>query len=340
MKEKKPLVLIVDDNPKNIDLLVVRLKNEYRLGVAHDGLMALDYAEKHQPDLILLDIMMPEMDGFEVCTRLKADPQTSDIPVIFLSAMSEAEDKTRGFQVGSVDYITKPFHAEEVKARLRTHLSLKEMRDELNAQNIILEQKVEEKTARLQEMLEATIQTMAMATETRDPYTAGHQRRVALLACAIAKKMELSKDQVNAIRFAGILHDIGKIRIPVSILNRPGKLLEVELEMIRTHSQVGYDILKNIPSEWPFADIVLQHHERLDGSGYPNGLLGKDMLIEAKVLVVADVTEAISSYRPYRPAPGIDSAIKEISVQRGRWYEPDVVDACVELFEREEFKFN
>ena len=339
MSKKKSLVLIVDDNSTNIDLLVNTLKNDYRLGIAKNGPKALDYTEKYLPDLILLDIMMPEMNGYQVCARLKTDPQTKNIPVIFITAMSEAGHKTRGFEVGGVDYITKPFNTEEVKARVKTHLSLKEMREKLNLQNIILEQKVKEKTAELQEMLTAIIQSMSLAVEIRDPYTAGHQERVACLACAIAKKMGLSKNQINSIRLAGILHDIGKIRIPVSILNRPGKLLDVEFEMIKIHPRVGFDILKNIPSPWPFSDIILQHHEKLDGSGYPQGLTGDAILLEAKVLTVADVTEAESSYRPYRPALGIEAALAEIRKNRGKWYEPDAVDACIELFTRENFRF-
>jgi len=339
MEKTKPLVLIVDDSRKNIDLLALRLKKEYQLGLAQNGQEALDYAEKQLPDLILLDVMMPEMDGFEVCTRLKAIPKTKDIPIIFLTAMSEKEDITQGFGLGAVDYITKPFQTEEVKARVRTHLSLKEMREKLNAQNIILEQKVKEKTSQLQEMLQSTLQTMAKTVETRDPYTAGHQQRVARFACAIAGKMGLSQDQIDAIRFAGILHDIGKIRTPVSILNRPGKLLEVEIKIIRIHPQVGYDILKDIPAPWPFAKFVLQHHERLDGSGYPNGLPDRDILQESKILTVADVTEALSSFRPYRPAPKIEAAIEEISMNRGKYYDPDAVDACIELIKNENFKF-
>lgn len=238
-----------------------------------------------------------------------------------------------------MDYITKPFHAEEVKARIRTHLSLKEIREELNAQNIILEQKVKEKTAHLQEMLNAMVQTMALASEIRDPYAAGHQRRVTQLAAAIAGKMELSEDHTNAIRFVGILHDIGKIRVPDSILNRPGGLLDIEVEVIRIHRRVGFDILKNIPFPWPMARIVLQHHERLDGSGYPQGLFGEDILLEAKIPAVADVTEALSSHRPYRPAPGIDCAMREILKNKGSSYDPDAVDACLELFGQESFGF-
>jgi len=339
MKTGNPLVLIVDDNSTNIDLLVNTLKDDFRLGIAKNGPKALDYIEKKLPDLILLDIMMPGMNGYEVCSRLKAVSRTKDVPVIFITAMSEAGDKTQGFELGAVDYITKPFHATEVKARVQTHLSLKKMREELSSQNVILEQKVEEKTAQLQEMLGATIKAMAMMVETRDPYTAGHQQRVAQLACAIAKKMGLSKDQISAIRFAGILHDIGKIRIPTSILNRSGKLLDAEFDMIRIHPKVGYDLLKNIPSPWPFAQIVLQHHELLDGSGYPKHLKGDEIMQESKILTVADVTEAESSYRPYRPALGIEFALEDIRKNRGKLYDSDAVDACLELFQQDNFKF-
>jgi len=336
---KRPLVLIVDDNPTNIDLLVNTLKADCRLGIAKNGPKALAYVGEQLPDLILLDIMMPDMNGYEVCTRLKKDPRTRDIPVIFITALVEPAHKTRGFEVGAVDYITKPFHAGEVRARVKTHLALKRMNEELNAQNIVLEKKVAEKTAELEEMLQGTIRAMALTSEVRDPYTAGHQQRVAELACAIARKIGFSKDRIRAIHFAGLLHDIGKIRVPVSILNRPGKLLDAEFDLIRVHSQTGYDILKHIHSPWPLAEIVLQHHERLDGSGYPLGLKEDAILPEAKIIAVADSMEAESSFRPYRPALGIDHALAELISKRGVLFDPHAVDACVALFKEENFQF-
>ncbi|MFZ1986241.1 MAG: HD domain-containing phosphohydrolase [Desulfatitalea sp.] len=308
MNASRPLILIVDDNATNIDLLVNTLKDENRLGIAKSGPKALDFATKQKPDLVLLDIMMPEMDGYEVCKRLKADPQTAAIPVIFITALSETVDKTRGFDLGAVDYITKPFHAAEVNARVRTHLSLEEMRRQLTSHNLLLAQKVEQKTVEIRNILNASISAMALMVEIRDPYTAGHQQRVAQLACAIAKKMGYTSDAIEGIRIAALLHDVGKIRIPVSILSRSGRLLEEEFKMIKIHPQVSYDILKNIPFPWPVAQMVRQHHERLDGSGYPQGLSGDEILPEARILGVADVTEANSSYRPYRPAHGIEAA--------------------------------
>ncbi len=197
-----------------------------------------------------------------------------------------------------------------------------------------------QKTAEIREMLNASIHSMALMAEIRDPYTAGHQQRVAQLACAIAEKMGLATTIMEGIRIAGILHDVGKIRIPVSILSRPGRLLEAELEMLKIHPQVSFDILKNIPFPWPVAQIVLQHHERLDGSGYPQGLTGEEILPEARILAVADVTEANSSFRPYRPARGIDAALMKLAQKKGKQYDADAVTACQELFTQDSFKFD
>ena len=201
------------------------------------------------------------------------------------------------------------------------------MKESLNKQNIILEDQVKDKTAQLQEMFDATVGGMALMAESRDPSTAGHQHRVARYACDIAIHMGLSQDQVEAIRISGLLHDIGKIRVPVSLLNRPGKLLKAEWELIKLHPLVGYKILKNIPFPWPIADIVYQHHERIDGSGYPRGLTGKEILLEAKIMAVADVMEATSSHRPYRPALPIESALNEIKNQKGILFDEAVVES-------------
>lgn len=340
MKPSRPLVLIVDDNPTNIDLLVNTLKAEYRLGIAKNGPKALEYAVKHKPDLVLLDIMMPQMNGYEVCSRLKANPETACIPIIFITAMDETVSKTRGFELGAVDYITKPFHAAEVKARIRTHVSLEEMRRRLESQNVLLAHEVEQKTAEIHEILDASIHSMALMVEIRDPYTAGHQLRVSRLACAIAEKMGLGSETIDGLRIAGLLHDVGKIRIPVSILSRAGKLLAAEFEMIKIHPQVSYDILKSIPFPWPVARTVLQHHERLDGSGYPHALSGDEILLEAKILAVADVTEANSSFRPYRPARGIEAALMKIGQQKGKKYDTEAVSACIDLFASKHFTFD
>jgi putative nucleotidyltransferase with HDIG domain len=183
------------------------------------------------------------------------------------------------------------------------------------------------------------VQAMALTVERRDPYTAGHQRRVADLARAVAAEMALSTHQIDGIRMAGLIHDLGKICVPAEILSKPGQLTELEHTLIQDHPQVGYEILKEIEFPWPVAQIVLQHHERLDGSGYPVGLSGDDIIIEAKTLAVADVVEAMASHRPYRPTLGRDMAIEEISQNRGVLYDADVVDACMKLLQEKDFQF-
>ena len=191
----------------------------------------------------------------------------------------------------------------------------------------------------LQETLDGAVFALSYLAEKKDPYTAGHQHRVAKLACAIAEEMEFSADQVKSIRVAGILHDIGKIYVPAEILAKPGKLNEAEFAIIKCHSQMGYDIIKVIKFPWPIAQFIFQHHERCNGSGYPQGLSDGQILLEAKILAVADVVEAMSSHRPYRPALGVDQALKEISKNRGLLYEPIVVDACLNLFQKKQFTF-
>ena len=191
----------------------------------------------------------------------------------------------------------------------------------------------------LRQAMEGAVHAMAVIIESRDPYTAGHQRRVTNLACAIAKKMGLPQTQIDGIRLAASVHDIGKICVPAEILNKPGELGEIEHSMIEAHSQVGYNALKEIAFPFPVAQIVLQHHERVDGSGYPMGLTGESILLEAKILGVADVVEAMSSHRPYRPALGIDQALAEISANSGRLYDTRVVNACLKIFEENQFKF-
>jgi PAS domain S-box-containing protein/putative nucleotidyltransferase with HDIG domain len=201
------------------------------------------------------------------------------------------------------------------------------------------EKELKESWEKLHQALEGTIQAMALTIEIRDPYTAGHQRRVSKLSCAIAQDLGMSEFQVEGLRVAGDIHDIGKIYVPAEILSKPGQITAIEYGIIKTHPQVGYDILKTIKFPWPVAQIVLQHHERLDGSGYPLGLVGDLILKEARILTVADIVEAMSSHRPYRPAQGIDKALAEVMENKGRFYDSDAVDACVRLFRENRFHF-
>ncbi len=201
------------------------------------------------------------------------------------------------------------------------------------------EQKIKQGYEKLQRTMEATINTISKIIEARDPYTAGHQNTVSQLAVAIAQEMKLSKDKIEGIQITSLVHDIGKINIPAEILSKPSKLNEMEFSLIKNHPKVGYDILRKIDFSWPVAKIVLQHHEKIDGSGYPQGLKGKKILLEAKIIGVADVVEAMSSHRPYRPTLGIDRALEEINQKSGTLYDPEVVDACLKLFKEKGFKF-
>jgi len=192
---------------------------------------------------------------------------------------------------------------------------------------------------KLQKTMENSIEAISLVTEARDAYTAGHQRRVSKLTVALAEEMGFPKDRVEGIKIAALIHDVGKINLPAEILSKPGKLSEIEFNLIKNHPQIGYDILKKIDFLWPIAEIVLQHHEKINGSGYPRGLKGDEILLEARIICVADVVEAMSSHRPYRPAKGIEAALDEISKNRGILYDPETVDVCLKLFKEKRFKF-
>jgi len=210
---------------------------------------------------------------------------------------------------------------------------------ELEEKDKLSEQKLRQSYQRLQKTMEGAIDTIAKIVETKDLYTAGHQQRVSKLAETIARKMKLPQEKIEGIRISSLVHDVGKISVPAEILNKPIKLTEIEFNLIKDHSQVGHDILKSIEFPWTIAQIVLQHHERLDGSGYPQGLKGEDIIIEARIIGVVDVVEAMPSHRPYRPALGIDVALEEITRNKGILYDPEVVDICLKLFKEKEFKF-
>ncbi|MDD4548308.1 MAG: PAS domain S-box protein [Syntrophomonadaceae bacterium] len=232
------------------------------------------------------------------------------------------------------------FDKEEVKLlkELASDLTYGIMSHRARAERNKATAQLQQSLNKMQRILKQTVGALSTAMEIRDPYTAGHQRKVAGVACAIAREMGLSEEQIEGITVAGNLHDIGKISVPSEILNRPGKLTKLEFDLIKTHPQVGYEILQEIEFDWPVAEFVHQHHERIDGSGYPNGLTAKEILLEAKILAVADVVEAIASHRPYRPALGLNSALEAISKGKGTLYDPEVVDACLKLFKAKDYK--
>ena len=333
-------IVIVDDQPNNLRVLSGILQQAgYKVRPALDGKFALQSIHSSPPDLVLLDIRMPEMDGYEVCRRLKADEKTREIPVIFISALHDMEDKLLAFRAGGVDYVAKPFQVEEVLARVQAHLKLYRLQCDL--QSIIEErtldlrqtlESLKESQLKYASILEETILAISMTIEKRDPYTAGHQWRVSLMAAKIAHELDMNPERIEGLRLGAMVHDIGKIYVPVDILTRPGALSDLEFSLIKTHPQVGNDIIKHVQFPWPVANMILQHHERMDGSGYPQGLKGDEILLEARIIAVADVVEATASHRPYRPALGLESAMKEISEGAGKIYDPDVAAACIKLF--------
>ena len=510
MNQLKPFILCVDDEEANRKLLEKLLvPRGYGVVSAADGKEALLKIKSQAIDLVLLDIIMPGMNGFEVCRQIKEDQKLRNIPVIMITASILKQDRIRGIEAGAEEFLSKPFDLEEVLARIKMLLKMKALDDErkraedqreaalaelqkshdeldrrvrertaelaqanetlqadiiereqaeekllesktifeavveniplmiflkeatdlrfvifnrageellghdrkdllgknnldlfppeqaahfmakdrevLNGKAVMLdipeepiqtakkgerllhtrkvcirssdgatkfllgisediterkqaEKKLEDTLESLKKAVSTTIQVLVSAVESRDPYTAGHQLRVADLARAIATEMELPQDTIEGIRMAGFIHDIGKLSIPAEILSKPTKLTEIELSLIKEHSQKGYEMLKDVESSWPLAEIVHQHHERMDGSGYPRNLKGDDILIEARILIVADVVEAIASHRPYRPGLGIDKALEEIEKNSGTFYDKTVVDACLRLFREKGFK--
>lgn len=335
-------IVIVDDNPDNLHVLSGILQQQgYKVRPAVNGEIAITSIQAVPPELILLDIRMPGIDGYEVCRRLKSDERSRDIPVIFISALLDPEDKLAAFRAGGVDYVTKPFAAEEVLARVQAHLQLYRMQRDLEGvvasrTNELRQtyQVIHTKEQQYRLVLEQTIQAIAMTVEKRDPYTAGHMSRVAQLAVAIASHMGFQGERLDGLRLGSMIHDIGKVAIPAELLNRPGRLSAIEFDIIMEHSLNGHDIIKDVDFPWPVAQMILQHHERLDGSGYPNGISGEEIIDEARIIAVADVVEAMSSHRPYRPALGLDKALEELRRGSGTAYDESVVDALLQLVEQ------
>ncbi len=336
-------ILIVDDEGPVRELLGQILEmGEYDCNLAADAFEARTKLGEEDFDLILCDINMPGESGLDfVRYALDAYPRTA---VVMVTAIDDPLIADVALKIGVYDYIIKPFERNGVLISVANALRRRQLEKDNEAYRERLEKMVEERTAALQESmakvrkaLEGSIHAMALTVEMRDPYTAGHQQRVAKLAATVAEEMGMDRERVEGLRMAGVVHDIGKIAIPAAILSKPGRITEIEFNLIKIHPQVGYDILKTIEFPWPIAQIVIQHHERINGSGYPSGLSGDDILMEAKILGVADVVEAMGSHRPYRPALGMDKALEEISQKRDVLYEGAVVDACLSLFREKGF---
>jgi len=339
---EKSSVLIVDDTPANLKVLSGMLKEKgYEVRPVPNGKLALQAARNKIPDLILLDINMPDMNGYEVCERLKKEPLLKDVPVIFISALSETLDKIKAFSVGGIDYITKPFQLEEVHARVETHLKLRKLM--VNLENII-EEKVEE----IYSSQVATIFAMAKLTQSRDDATGKHLNRVSNYCRLIVTKLSqqdkykgiIDAKYIELVTSSSILHDIGKVGIPDEILLKPGKLSENEFELMKKHTVIGADTFMAVKRMYPQneyvslgVEIARSHHEKWNGNGYPDGLAGSDIPLAARIMSIADIYDALKSERCYKKEYPHEKCCEIINEGRGIIFDPDIVDVFNEVNE-------
>jgi response regulator RpfG family c-di-GMP phosphodiesterase len=354
------VVLVVDDEKGiRVTLSAFLQEDGHTVEAAPDVQEAERLLAQKEFDVVVSDVILPGLTGLELLRRIKSvAPSTL---VVLMTGEPTLETATEALRAGASDYLSKPFSKGAIKravshaARIR---SLNEQKRRLEEENRRYQEKLEQLVAertktlekreaqlsvvikRLERMMTGSIEAISTVIERRDPYTAGHERRVAALACTIAKDLGCAEHQMRGIQVAAFVHDIGKIALPAEILSKPSKLNDLEYSLVKAHPQVGFDILRKIEFVWPVAEATLQHHERLDGSGYPQGLKGGEALLEARILAVGDVVEAMVSHRPYRAALGLEKALAEISDKKGILYDPDVVDACLRAFLEEAFSFD
>lgn len=345
----KATLLIVEDDQFVRQSMAVFLENSgFHVLQAQNGLEGLELFTQKNPDLMILDLQMPGMSGLELLAAIKNDLPV--IPAIIVSGTASRDDVIATLKHGAWDYLTKPI--EDLAVLERAVIKALEKADlitENKRYQLHLEEEVNQRTAELQRReqelkmtLISIVNVVASMVEKRDPYTSGHERRVTSLALAIARELELDEERYEGLGLAATIHDLGKVAIPSEVLSKPGKLTAIELQLIQTHAQIGYDILAEGTAQfpWPIKTIVHQHHERIDGSGYPLGLSGQNLLIESRILAVADVVEAMASHRPYRPSLGIEVALREITRGQGTSYDADVVTACLALFANKRFSLD
>lgn len=313
LTKQRRTLLLVDDDPTNLQALRQALQNDYRLRFAKDGQAALEMVRTDRPDLIVLDVMMPGLSGYEVCTALKQDPWTAAIPVIFITALNDAASEHAGLELGAADYISKPFNPHIVRARVRTHLSLVQTEEVL--------------TTRLQ-----IVHSLGRAAEYKDNETGLHVIRMSHYARIVAVALGYSKQDADDLLHAAPMHDIGKIGIPDTILSKPGRLTDEEWVIMRQHTTIGARILGDHPSGLlrQAASIALHHHEKWDGSGYPGGLAGEDIPLSARIVAASDVFDALTSERPYKRAWRVNDALTLIRGESGTHFDPRVVSAFLD----------
>lgn len=309
-------ILVVDDDPAVLELLVRIIERDgYHAVKAVDGQQALEAVEREAPDLILLDVTMPGLDGFSVCKRLKDNEATALIPITMLTGLDDREHRQRGLEAGADDFLTKPFDQSLLRARIRSQLRIKRLTDQL-------------------ERTEHVIYMLALAVEAKDTYTEGHLRRMSSYSEQLATAIGLDAAQVRAIRLGGLLHDIGKIAIDDAILRKSGKLTPEEYEKIKRHPEIGERIVSQMRFAPEVCPIIRHHHERWDGSGYPDGLKGEAIPIGARIVAIVDAYDAMMTNRPYRRALGRDETLRRLREGRGREWDPVLLDRFIDLIER------
>lgn len=344
----RPSILVVDDIVDNLTLMSALLTDTYKIKAANSGTKALKYLHSDaKPDLILLDIMMPGLSGYDVIRELKSNPKTRDIPVIFLTAMNAPEDEKKGLELGAVDYITKPISPPILFARIKTQLQIKAAADFLNDKNLYLETEIAKRTHEISAIQDVTILAMASLAETRDLETGNHIRRTQHYVKVLAEKLKthpnfgyfLSETMIETLFKSAPLHDIGKVGIPDQILLKPGKLTHEEFEIMKNHTTLGRDAIKHAENQLGIQveflriakEIAYYHQEKYDGSGYPTGASGNDIPISARLMSLADVYDALISRRVYKEPMPHEKAVEIIIEGRGKHFDPDIVDAFLTL---------
>jgi len=307
-------VLIVDDNKVNVELIKAQLKPyNYTIQVAYDGEEALEKIEKKNPDIVLLDLMMPKISGYEVCRAIKQNKATQFLPVIVITALQELDDKLKAIELGADDFLVKPFNKLELTTRIKSLLHMKSLHDELeNSENILF--------------------SLVQALEAKDVYTRGHSERVATLATDIAKNMNVPSKEIDIIQKGGLLHDIGKIGVKEDVLLKPGRLTDEEMKHVQTHTKIGYDICAHLKSLEESLPCIRSHHERIDGNGYPDGLKGEQIPLRGQIMAVADAFDSMTTDRPYRKGMEKETVVKifEDEIDSGQW-NPEIVRVLLDM---------
>jgi putative two-component system response regulator len=324
--DEAPAVILVvdDDDPCRQVLQQFLQRSRFSFLSAANALEALKILGREHVDLVLSDIKLGGKDG--VAMMQEAHRHNPELPFIIMTGWSKEYSYEDIIRAGAADFLAKPFSPGELTAKI-----CRIQREQY------IHRQLQQALARMKKIFANTVGALAATLEKRDPYTAGHHCRVSELACAMGRELGLSPESLEVLRLASFVHDIGKVGIPTEILSKPGRLSETEMSLVRIHCQIGFDILKNVEFPWPIAEMVFQHHERINGSGYPLGLKGPQIILEAKILGVADVVEAMSSHRPYRAALDLTTALREISLNQGTLYDREVVQACLRLFNEKGF---